>query len=142
MARTGPAGQLLIEDADGQVLETDRANLFAVTGGMIRTPPADGRLLPGVTRAAVLECASAAGLAVDLVPLTRRDLTTASEAFVTNSVRGVLPVRSVTGTELPVEREFQARDTSPQVHELVPLCRGPGYADAGSAGLGNGGWRG
>jgi para-aminobenzoate synthetase / 4-amino-4-deoxychorismate lyase len=101
VARTGPGGQLLIEDADGQVLETDRANLFAVTGGMIRTPPADGRLLPGVTRAAVLQRASAAGLAVELGPLTRRDLTTAGEVFVTNSVRGVLPVRSVAGTELP-----------------------------------------
>jgi para-aminobenzoate synthetase/4-amino-4-deoxychorismate lyase len=124
-ARTGPAGQLLIEDAGGQVLETDRANLFAVTGGVIRTPPADGRLLPGVTRAAVLKLASAAGLAAELVPLTRRDLTTASEVFVTNSVRGVLPVRSVAGTELraapgPVTARLAAALAAEAAHVSAP----------------------
>ena len=52
-----PGEQLLIEDADGHVLETDRANLFAVIGGMLHTPPADGRLLPGVARDTVLRTA-------------------------------------------------------------------------------------
>src|SRR5689334_1720000 len=32
-----PGEQLLIEDADGHVLETDRANLFAVIGGVLHT---------------------------------------------------------------------------------------------------------
>jgi len=136
-ARTGPAGQLLIEDADGQVLETDRANLFAVTGGMIRTPPTDGRLLPGVTRAAVLERASAAGLAVELAPLTRRDLTTASEVFVTNSLRGVLPVRSVAGTELPaapgpVTARLAAALAAEAAHVSTPCVRALASCPRGS----------
>jgi para-aminobenzoate synthetase / 4-amino-4-deoxychorismate lyase len=100
-AGAGPATHLLIEDADGQVLETDRASVFAVTTGVLRTPPADGRLLPGITRAAVLRLAAAAGLPAEPVPLTRHDLMTASEAFLVNSVVGVLPVRSVAGTILP-----------------------------------------
>ncbi len=93
--------QLLIEDTDGSVLETDRASVFAVLDGAVCTPPADGRLLPGVTRTAVLRLAATAGLGTKTASLTRRDLTYASEAFVTNSVRGVLPVRSIDGVLLP-----------------------------------------
>jgi para-aminobenzoate synthetase / 4-amino-4-deoxychorismate lyase len=93
--------QLLIEDTDGHVLETDRASVFAVLDGAVCTPPADGRLLPGVTRTAVLRLAATAGLCAKTASFTRRDLTGASEAFVTNSVRGVLPVRSIDGVPLP-----------------------------------------
>jgi para-aminobenzoate synthetase / 4-amino-4-deoxychorismate lyase len=99
--QAAPDHQLLIEDSDGHALETDRGNLFAVSGGTLRTPPADGRLLPGITRAAVLRRAAAARLPADIAPLTRSDLTAATEAFVTNSVRGILPVRSIAGIILP-----------------------------------------
>ena len=37
---------------DGTVLETSRGSVFLVRDGCSLTPPADGRLLPGVTRAA------------------------------------------------------------------------------------------
>jgi para-aminobenzoate synthetase/4-amino-4-deoxychorismate lyase len=97
---TQPA-QLLIEDDDGTALETDRANVFAVTGSVLTTPPADGRLLPGITRARVLRLAATVGLAAEVTPLTRQDLLTAQEVFVTNSVRGIVPVRSVAGVTLP-----------------------------------------
>jgi para-aminobenzoate synthetase / 4-amino-4-deoxychorismate lyase len=93
--------QLLIEDTDGHVLETDRASVFAVLDGVVCTPPADGRLLPGVTRTAVLRLAATAGLSTKTASFTRADLKGSSEAFVTNSVLGVLPVRSVDGTVLP-----------------------------------------
>ena len=93
--------QLLVEEADGTALETDRANVFAVIGSVLRTPPADGRLLPGIARARILRLAARAGLAVESAPLGRHDLLTASEVFVTNSVHGVLPVRSVAGVALP-----------------------------------------
>ncbi|MGB6454287.1 MAG: aminodeoxychorismate synthase component I, partial [Streptosporangiaceae bacterium] len=102
-AAAGPADgtQLLIEDADGHLLETDRASVFLVLDGVVCTPPADGRLLPGVMRMTVLRLAATAGLCTRTAALTRRDLANASEAFVTNSVRGVLPVRLAGGTALP-----------------------------------------
>ena len=120
-ARTGPGAQLLIEDTDGAVLETDRANVFAVTGGVLKTPPADGRLLPGITRAAVIERAVGAGIPVEIAPLSRSELTMASEAFVTNSVRGVQPVRSVGGVTLPAA-------PGPLTVLLATAFAGPGSA--------------
>jgi para-aminobenzoate synthetase / 4-amino-4-deoxychorismate lyase len=59
---------------------------------VLLTPPADGRLLPGTTRAAVIRAAHAEGIRVGQKPLTLDDLADASEVFVTNAVVGVLPV--------------------------------------------------
>jgi para-aminobenzoate synthetase/4-amino-4-deoxychorismate lyase len=87
--------QVLIADATGELLETDRANVFAVIDGVLLTPPADGRLLPGTVRAAVLRAARDHGILVGRKPLTLGELAEASEVFVTNAVAGVLPVTAV-----------------------------------------------
>jgi para-aminobenzoate synthetase/4-amino-4-deoxychorismate lyase len=98
-ARAGlPANaQLLITDETGELLETDRANVFAVIDGVLLTPPADGRLLPGITRAAVMRAARADAIKVGQKPLTLDQLATATEVFVTNAVVGVLPVTAIDG---------------------------------------------
>ncbi|HWM09554.1 MAG TPA: aminotransferase class IV [Solirubrobacteraceae bacterium] len=77
----------LVVDVDDCVLEASRANLFVVEDGTIVTPPADGRILPGVTRRRVLEIA-----AVREEPVSLARLLAADEAFLTGSVRGVEPV--------------------------------------------------
>jgi para-aminobenzoate synthetase/4-amino-4-deoxychorismate lyase len=82
--------QLLVCDADGTVLESGVANFFAVVDGELRTPSADGRLLDGIVRRALVE----SGVAVE-VPMRLADLDAMSEAFVTNSLRGVAPVAEI-----------------------------------------------
>jgi para-aminobenzoate synthetase/4-amino-4-deoxychorismate lyase len=94
-AGTGPDEHLLLTDETGELLETDRGNVFAVMDGVLLTPPADGRLLPGVTRAAVLRAAHGHGIRTGQKPLTLDELAQATEVFVTNSVAGVLPVAAV-----------------------------------------------
>jgi para-aminobenzoate synthetase/4-amino-4-deoxychorismate lyase len=94
-ARVPDGGQVLLVDETGEVLETDRGNIFAVAGGVLLTPPADGRLLPGTTRAAVLRAARAAGLLVGQKPLTLSELAEADEVFVTNAVTGARPVTAI-----------------------------------------------
>ena len=88
---------MLITDETGEILETDKANVFAVIDGVLLTPPADGRLLPGTTRAAVMRAARARGIKVGQKPLTLDELASATEVFVTNAVVGVLPVTAVDG---------------------------------------------
>jgi para-aminobenzoate synthetase/4-amino-4-deoxychorismate lyase len=99
-AGLGADQHLLILDASGEVLETDRANVFAVIDGVLRTPPADGRLLPGITRAAVLRLAARDGMPAKEEPLSARLLRQAAEVFVTNSVHGIMPVRSLAGADV------------------------------------------
>jgi para-aminobenzoate synthetase / 4-amino-4-deoxychorismate lyase len=94
-AETGPDQQLLLTDETGELLETDRANVFAVVDGVLLTPPTDGRVLPGTTRAAVLRAAHDRGIMTGQKPLTLDELAEASEVFVTNAVIGALPVTAV-----------------------------------------------
>jgi len=94
-AKTGPDQHLLLTDETGELLETDRANVFAVIDGVLLTPPADGRLLPGTTRAAVLRAAHDHRIRVGQKPLTLDELSEATEVFVTNAVIGVLPVTAI-----------------------------------------------
>lgn len=93
-------GVPLIVDRDGAVLEASRANVFAVRGGTVCTPPADGRILPGISRGRVLEAARAVGLPTEERELTVSDLVAADEVFFAGSVRGVEPVASIDGAPL------------------------------------------
>jgi branched-subunit amino acid aminotransferase/4-amino-4-deoxychorismate lyase len=96
----GEAVPLLI-GAGGAVLEAGRANVFAVLDGALATPPLDGRILPGTARAATVELASELGIEVAARPLTVADLRRSGEVFLTSSVRGIRPARSLDGAELP-----------------------------------------
>jgi para-aminobenzoate synthetase/4-amino-4-deoxychorismate lyase len=49
-----PGAVPLLVDTDGLVLEAAYANVWIIEGDALITPPADGRILPGTTRAAVL----------------------------------------------------------------------------------------
>jgi para-aminobenzoate synthetase / 4-amino-4-deoxychorismate lyase len=99
----------LIVEWDGTVLEASRGNVFAVSGDTLITPPADGRILPGITRARTLQIAGEIGLEVREAALTRDDLLGADEVFLTSSVRGVEQVRALDGTELPAGGEIGPR---------------------------------
>lgn len=101
-----PAGALLVE-RDGTVLETTRANVFALgDDGVLRTPPADGAILPGVTRAHAIAIARDAGVEVREEPLPIGALHAAREVFLTGSVRGVEAVRSLDGVPVGGGRDI------------------------------------
>ncbi len=96
-----PAGSVtLLIDADGTVLEASRANVFLVCLDSLLTPTADGRMLPGIARRRVIGVAGEEGIEVRENDLSLDDLRQADEVFLTGSVRGVEPVRSVDGVEL------------------------------------------
>ena len=77
---------------DGVITETSHANVLAVIGGVIRTHPTNNLILPGVTRAVVLEIARDLGIAVDETPFTPSDLTRASEVFLAGTTTDVMPI--------------------------------------------------
>jgi para-aminobenzoate synthetase / 4-amino-4-deoxychorismate lyase len=99
----------LLVDRGGVVLEASRANVFAVRGEMLVTPPADGRLLPGIARRRVMEAADASGLLPHETELTIDDLIAADEVLLAGSVRGVEPVRSIDGAKLGQPSSASAR---------------------------------
>jgi para-aminobenzoate synthetase/4-amino-4-deoxychorismate lyase len=98
----------LVLDSGGEVLEASRANIFAIEAGALVTPAADGRILPGVARARAIEAARTLGIELHEENLTVDRLIAAGEAFLTGSVRGVEPVRSVGDAELHAPGEAMA----------------------------------
>jgi branched-subunit amino acid aminotransferase/4-amino-4-deoxychorismate lyase len=98
----------LLLDTDGAVLEAGWANVFAVRDGILSTPPLDGRILPGVTRAAAIGIAQRAGTKVTERRLVREDLLAADEVFLTSSVRRVEAARELNGAALGGAGEIAA----------------------------------
>lgn len=93
------AGQLICDGEE--LLEAGWANLFAVREGTLWTPVADGRILAGMARAALLAIAADEELETREQPLYADDLLSADEVFLTNSVRGIEPADELDGTPLP-----------------------------------------
>jgi len=77
----------LIVEPDGEVLEAAWGNVWALEGGQLLTPPADGRLLPGVTRSRLLERAGDAGLAAGEARLSLQRLAEADAILLTSALR-------------------------------------------------------
>jgi branched-chain amino acid aminotransferase len=101
-------------DIDGFVSECCGENLFAVVGGRIATPPAT-RTLDGITRQTVIALARNAGLPVAEIEMTRYDLYTADELFLTATLSGIGYIVEVDGRRVgagqpgPVSRELYAQ---------------------------------
>ncbi len=91
-ARRHGAQEALLVDRYGCVTEGASSNVFAVRGGVLETPPLEAGLLAGVTRAVVLDLARRLGIPVREQPLPLVSLERADEAFLTSTVREVLPV--------------------------------------------------
>ncbi|MCS7254762.1 MAG: aminotransferase class IV [Armatimonadota bacterium] len=90
--RRGAFEAIFVDQADGMVTEGSHTNVFAVINGVLRTPPADHRILPGVTREFVLWLASKEGIEVDVSPLPVSELMEAEEIFLTGTLTEILGV--------------------------------------------------
>jgi para-aminobenzoate synthetase/4-amino-4-deoxychorismate lyase len=86
----GSAVPLLV-DEDGSVLEAAWANVWLLDGDELITPPLDGRLLPGITRARLLSLAPRLGLRCREAPITLDQARAARTMFVTSSLRLAVP---------------------------------------------------
>ena len=64
------------------------------------TPPVDVGILVGVTRTVVLRVARRSGLEVREEPLSAATIDEAEEAFITSSIREVVPVVRVDGRSI------------------------------------------
>lgn len=98
-AREGGATEAVMFNAQGEVTECTGDNIFIVNrDGAILTPPVSAGLLPGITRAVVIN---------DLAPgevqertLVRDDLESASEFFVTGTGAEIAAVTTLGGADI------------------------------------------
>lgn len=91
----------LLVDSDGTVLEAAWGNVWIVEDEALITPPADGRILPGVTRALLLELAPALGLRAREEPITLHRMRDASCVFATSAIRLAVAATLHNGSAAP-----------------------------------------
>lgn len=85
----------------GQVSECTSANIFAIFGDEVVTPPlSSSGCLPGVTRALLLEEIKVPGLMIRERDLTPKELEDADQVFITSTTRNLLPVFEIEGRAL------------------------------------------
>ena len=101
----GAEGLMLTRE--GHAAEGIVSNLFFAAQGKLYTPSIDTGILPGITRAFVLELAEKLGMCAEEGFYGIDSLDRAEEIFLTGSVQGIVPVRSLRlpdGTEKRVGR--------------------------------------
>lgn len=107
------AGEAILLQVTNHVAGGCVSNLFAVRDGTLHTPIARGEeerggmpspVLPGITRAAVIEIAQRKGIRTTKRMLSIDDVLDADELFLTNSSWGVLPVVRVEAEEIGQNR--------------------------------------
>ena len=99
----------LLVDADGAVLEAAWGNVWLLDADRLTTPPADGRILPGVTRARLLELAPSLGLRACEEPISLDRLRAAPVTFATSSIRLAVPAGLAGGAAPPAASVGQIR---------------------------------
>ncbi len=119
-AQHAGAGEGLMLNEQGFVAECTGDNIFLVRDNAISTPPISSGALAGVTRAVVFEIAKELGMQITEPLVTRYDIFTADECFLTGTAAEVIPAVTLDGRPIgdgkpgPVTREIMKK-----FHELT-----------------------
>ena len=91
------ADEALLLNTNGEVAETAGGNIFWVYQDKICTVPTGRGVLPGITRAVVLEICQSLGLETNKRVIKLEHLRNAQGIFVTQSALGIVPVVALDG---------------------------------------------
>ena len=114
-ANVAGADDALMLDRRGFVAETNATHVFAVSGGVVRTPTT-AACPEGITRATVLELCAANDLAAVEADLSLTQLYTADEVFTTGTMGELVPVGGIDGRRI-------AQAPGPVTTRLIELFR-------------------
>ncbi|MCG5539814.1 MULTISPECIES: aminodeoxychorismate lyase [unclassified Halorhodospira] len=115
----------LMLDADGLIVEGTATNVFAVRNWVLLTPPLTHSGVAGVMRRWIVEQAEAFGLRVEKRGFYPGEFAEMDEVFLTNSLIGLWPVRSVAGTWVPVGKVSRGYLEQIGSRGLTPLVDPP-----------------
>lgn len=99
-AHSHNAGDALFLNSAGHVACTTMANVFAINGKELVTPPLSDGVLDGITRARVLDIAGQLGLVARETSFSIDQMQQADEVFTTNSLRLIMPILNFGGRDL------------------------------------------
>jgi branched-chain amino acid aminotransferase len=113
--------EALLLDPNGFVAEGSGENVFIVRDGILKTPPTT-YALEGITRDTVLRLARDLSLPVEIGNISRDELYTAEEAFLTGTAAEITPIREV--DDRTIGEETPGKITRLLQNEYFRLVRG------------------
>jgi aminodeoxychorismate lyase len=116
-AKEKGADEALLINTNGEVAETASGNLFWVYQDKICTVPTGRGVLPGITRAVVLEICQTLGLQVNKRVIKPEALRNSEGIFVTQSALGIVPVSAYDGE--PVSPSPLVDQIAQAYHEML-----------------------
>jgi branched-chain amino acid aminotransferase len=116
--------EAIMLDSQGHIVEGSRTNIFLVKRRRLLSPPLSSGCIDGITRKAVCELAGRQGIEVRQQELGLDDLMNAEEAFLTNSLLGVMPLTRM--EKQPVCRAAIGTVTRLLMHAYQHLLQGKG----------------
>jgi branched-chain amino acid aminotransferase len=114
-AKRRGADDAVMLNTEGFLTEGTTSNIFFVRDGVAHTPALETGILEGITRGLVLRMLADQGLGAREGNYGPEELRGADEAFITSTIRDVMPVRDVDGATVgltrpgPVTRRLMAR---------------------------------
>lgn len=122
-ARQADAREAWFVDASGAITEGASSNAWIVTDkGVLVTRPLGWEILPGITRATVMDVAKAEGINIEERAFTREEALRAKEAFITSATNIAIPVVTLDGKTIgngqpgPLTRRLRIR-----FHQLAEI---------------------
>ena len=104
-ANAAGVDEAVMLDWQGNLSEGTGDNVFLVRGGDVLTPTIDNSILPGITRLVVFKLCARHGISCREVPLTKEDLYSAEEAFLTSTSLEIQPLVEVDGSRIGSGKE-------------------------------------
>ncbi len=115
-------GDALLLNTDGRIAEATSSNLFYQREGRWFTPPLSEGCIAGVSRKVLLEQIKLPGFEPQTRPLLQSELPSVQQLFLTNVIRGVVPVHSLaeiswetSPTDLPKQLTHAINSTDPPI---------------------------
>ncbi|MDP3880085.1 MAG: aminotransferase class IV [Dehalococcoidales bacterium] len=99
-AKASCVDDALFLNEKGQLAEASTSNVFLVSNNLLKTPRQESGILPGITRDVILELSLKTGIIASEEDIHLEELPDAAEAFLTNSILGIMPVTYLNGTAI------------------------------------------
>ena len=92
--------EAILLDHNGNVSEAPGENIFIVRNGQLITPPLSSSALEGITRDAIIKVGRDLDMEVLEREVTRSELTTSDEIFLTGTAAEITPIISIDGKKI------------------------------------------
>jgi branched-chain amino acid aminotransferase len=99
-ALKGGYDEAIMLNMEGMVTEGTGENIFRIKDQVLSTPPATSGVLRGITRDTIIRIAADLGMEFRRNEISREELYTSDELFLTGTAAGISPIREVDGRKI------------------------------------------